>query len=126
MGDEMIARIEAEESLLGAILIEATATHSLAIHQVQSFVNWADFSDATDYDNKRTRIFKAMTLCPHPEIVSVAQKMQELKTMRQGDISYLHHLIAECPTSMDYIYYAKAVRWYARGTEQPRYAGIKV
>jgi replicative DNA helicase len=127
MADELSARILAEESLLGAILIEATATHSLAIRQVANLVNHTDFSDASDYfSNRRSRIFKAMTQCEHPEVVSVAQRLVDSKQLKSGDLSYLSHLIAECPTSLDYLWYAKAVRKYARGNEPSGYAGLKL
>ncbi len=127
MGDELNARLLAEESLLGAILIEATATHSLVIRQVQNLVNHTDFSDARERDNRRSRIFKAMTQCDHPEVVSVAQKLEDMKLLRAGDCAYLSHLITECPTSLDYLYYAKAVRKYSRGNDSgTRAVGIIV
>ena len=127
MADELSARILAEESLLGSILIEATATHSLAIHQVSSLVNHTDFSDARDYfSNRRSRIFKAMTQCEHPDIVCVAQWLVDTKQLKDGDLPYLSHLISECPTSFDYLWYGKAVRKYARGNQPSGYAGLKV
>ena len=126
IGESLRLRYYAEECLLGAILIEATATHSLCIRQVQSLVNWNDFSDARDFDGKHARIFQAMTKCDHPEVVSVAAKLEELGTLKKGDLPYLSHLISSCPTSLDYLYYAKVVRRYARGQEPNDYHGLEV
>lgn len=126
IGETMRTREFTEECLLGAILIEATVTHSLAIRQIQNLISNQDFSDWKYYDNKRSRIFQAMTKCEHPEVVSVALKLQELGILRRGDLPYLSHLIAECPCSLDYLYYAKAVRVYSRGQPVNEYRGLRI
>lgn len=125
-GEILKARLLTEQALLGAILIESTATHSLAIRQVQSIINYQDFYDWRNFDNKNSRIFQSMLKCGHPDIVMVAQKLTETGTLRQGDYAYLVHLIAECPTSLDYLYYARAVRYYSRGKDTNNYTGLKL
>jgi len=115
------ARRDAEEALLGSLLIEAT---SLAVRHVQSIINHADFFQSQD--RQHSRIFQAMTKCDHVDEISVALKMQELGLLRKGDCGYLRHLISETPNSLDYLYYAKAVRRYSRGDSTPDYQGLKI
>lgn len=105
---------EAEGALLGAILVEASRGNRQAIHEVKFIVEPTDFLDAPFYDDQHTRIYRAMLSCADPpnEVV-VAKQMDNEGTLRKGDCSYLCMLIATCPCSLDYEYYAKAVADYS-------------
>ena len=96
----------AEESLLGAILISPEI-----ITEVAKTIRPSDFRGGES--SRNARIYKAMTECEHPDQISVARKLQELKLLVLHDCAYLRHLVSVCPMSLDYPYYVEAVLKYA-------------
>lgn len=108
------AAVEAEESLLGALLIEATDFNNEAIKEVAQIITPQDFSDAYQGRGLRERIFTAMLSCPHPDQVAVARELNRTGKLQRGDCAYLCHLVAVCPMSLDYMHYAEVVSQYSK------------
>lgn len=105
---------EAEEDLLASLLIEGSVYNSTAINEVGKFVNSNDFLDhGKQGAGRRSRIYEAIMSSPHADQVTVAQTMHERGTLMQGDIGYMSKIISECPTSIDYLWYAQAVVNYS-------------
>lgn len=121
------ARRQAERALLGAILLEASVSDSPCIREVRQLLKVEDFLDSRLSDNLHARIFKAMTTTKKPpnEIV-IAEEMYKEETLRVGDCAYLCSLIAECPSSLDWPYYAEAVLNYAGRHAKTQYRGLRV
>ena len=97
---------ESEEALLGSILINSANGDRTVVEELKGFISPIDFHD---YRNRR--IYKAMSdlkTCPHQ--INVAQELYLTKQLQEYDCSYLCHLIAQCPTWMDYLDYAKIVK----------------
>jgi len=81
---------------------------------VRQIVQPGDFLDSRFYDALHTRIYKAMLTCEGPpNQIAVAREMNRQGTLRRGDCEYLVHLVSECPCSLDYSHYAKAVADYS-------------
>ena len=96
----------AEASLLGSLLLNADAT----INDVKFIVSLDDFQYK---DNRHYRIYQAMLKCEKTDEISVALKLNEMGLLLGGDCAYLCHLVAECPTSLDWEIYAKALHTYS-------------
>jgi|GEM_PF-3638884 replicative DNA helicase len=112
--------IEAERALLGAILIEGTSENVIPI--VSAILSVNDFNQETPH----IKIYNAMLKCDLPHIVNVPRQMVDDYTWQDSDYSYLMLLIADCPNSLDYKSYAKAVKDYSnerRGFIKPRFKG---
>ena len=124
----LTATREAERGLLGAILIQASYTENV-IGEVKSLVSPDDFLDAKQFDNKHSRIFKAMCECQQPHQINVAQQMNRQGTLKPGDCAYLSYLVSNCPCSLDYLSYAQAIREYAdlrNGIRPSKYRGLAI
>jgi len=119
------AILNAEEALLGAILIDSAGGDDTAIKTVARIVSTNDFYGGSN--SHHGRIYHAMirsTQPPH-QIVT-AQTMQKLNTLQKGDCSYLRELVSKCPCSLDYESYARAVKEYSlqrQGIKKPMYTG---
>jgi len=111
--------IQAEEALLGAILIESTRGDREAIDATSSIITLADFkgylaSQVTERQPIRSRIFYAMVKSNNPpHQIATAQTMNKLGLLQSGDCAYLCRLVSLCPCSLDYMDYAKAVKDYS-------------
>ncbi len=97
--------IEAEESLLGCLMIDKNA-----IFQVMDLVKKEDF-----YKEKHQDVYQAITdLCDKREpldILSVSAKLKEKNKLKEiGGRSYLTSLINSIPTATHVLNYAKIVR----------------
>jgi len=95
--------IEAEQSVLGALLIDSKEIESLPLGPL-------DF-----YQEEHREIFRAMTALVKKgipiDIVSVAVKLKDAGKLEfTGGISYLMRLADSVPTALNVSYYAKLVR----------------
>ena len=98
--------IDAEEAVIGSLLIDGTA-----IHTVASLIDQQDF-----YHEQNRWLYEAcLSLYQRPEPAAINQitVAQELNRMGKleacGGAAYLSHLIANCPTSLDIEHYAQIV-----------------
>jgi len=115
------AEQEAEESLLGAILLESSASSKESIRKVSPVVHYSDFFGFNPGHDKQpklwpvnSRIFYAMTQCPDPpHQINTALQMDRLGILQDYDIAYMQHLVVICPCPLDYLDYAKAVKEYS-------------
>ncbi len=118
------SEVWAEDALLGAILIEATDGTRTAITQVRQLVQARDLTG-----DLRPLIYRAMLDCDGPpDAVIVACQMQAIDPRIGGpELGYLYHCLAECPTSLHYLRYARLVAEAGakrRGEPvKPRYRG---
>ena len=97
---------DAEEALIGSILISASNGDREPIDELKGFISPIDFND-----ERLRRIYKAMCdlkTAPHP--INVAQELNRTNQLKEYDCSHLLHLISICPTWMDYLDYAKVVK----------------
>lgn len=107
------ARREAEESLLGAILIESAGGNMECISRVKCLVIPEDFMDCHESHNLHSRIYQAMinsSKAPHQ--INVAQNMADINTLQKFDCAEMSHMISNVPCSLDYMDYAEAVHHY--------------
>jgi replicative DNA helicase len=120
---EVAAMHQAEECLLGAILIGASdgLDDRGTINACAFIVKPADFwdFDARYPVNIRQcqngRIYSAMLACKGPpHVVNVATEMSARGLLRDGDQAHLSHCIAEVPTHLDWNDYAISVRYYSQ------------
>jgi hypothetical protein len=110
------AQIEAEESLLGAIMIQAQGgdnrTKELKI-EPGDFYGCVQ-SDKPDRWPIRARVYYAMTQCDcPPHQINVANQMFNLGILHDGDCAMLCSYVAVTPCSMDYQDYAKVLKDYS-------------
>lgn len=126
------AAIDAEEALLGAILIESTTSTKDAITGISTMLSISDFygygpNAPIERQPQNTRIYHAMLHSKNPpHQIEVVRTMSRLGILQSGDIPYLCHLVAVCPCSLDYPHYAEAVRDYSkarRGDARPVFKG---
>jgi len=103
------ATYEAEDSLIGAILVESTDGTRDAINKVAPILSSADF-----YNDMNRRIYEAMLKCPEPpHQINVARQMVIDGSLVDGAVSYLCHCVSEAPCSLDYMDYALSVKAYS-------------
>lgn len=103
---------QAEEALLGAILIESSYSAN-PVYEIKFIVSASDFLDHNKYDNRHSRIYQAMLNCDRPQQINVAIEMARQGTLKPRDCAHLSHCIAMCPCSLDYLSYAKVVKEYS-------------
>ena len=126
--DNDIARFEAEESLLGAILIQSCANDRSVINQVSQIVEIIDFEGCFLKVNPfnwpvHARVFYAMLKCDNPpHEINTASSMNTLGILKIHDCVHLAHYVSICPCSLDYLDYAKAVRQYSIKKQVKYYA----
>ena len=112
----------AEESLLGAILINASDDDNRDnINAIAFIVKPADFRGfnsqypVNEWQCQNGRIYSAMLSCKgSPNIVNVATELVNRKLIKQGDVAHLSHCTAICPMSLDWNDYAVSVRYFAQ------------
>lgn len=103
------ATLDAEEALIGAILIESTCGNREAINKVSTNLEANHF-----WHEDNQAIFKAMVNCPlPPHQVNLARQMHSDNTLTNGILSHLCHCVSVCPCSLDYMDYANAVKRYS-------------
>jgi len=109
MKEEQLELIhQAEENLLGSLLIAGTDGTTEAIDAVKRIVKPDDFLP-TYHMGRNKRIYEGMIAAPKTDQLSVANAMWDNQTLQQGDIPYMCHLVAETITSLDYDIYAHIV-----------------
>ena len=96
--------IDAEEAVIGSLLIDGTA-----IYKIASFLNQPDF-----YSERNQWIYGAcLSLSQRDEAINQITVAQELdrqnKLEASGGAAYLSHLISIVPTSLDIEHYAQIV-----------------
>jgi replicative DNA helicase len=98
---------DAEEALIGSILLAASEPGDMqVINELRSYIAPMDFND-----ERLRRFYKAMLDCSlPPHQINVAQQLHVTGQLQSYDCSHLCHLIAECPTWLDYMHYAKVVK----------------
>lgn len=102
------ATIEAEESLLGAILVESSDGSRQAIEKISTILKPEYF-----YIEKHRAIYEAMLSCPlPPHQVNIPRQMLTMNTLEDGITKYLSYLISRVPCSLDYMDYTLAVKSY--------------
>jgi replicative DNA helicase len=117
--DESAATQDAEQILLGAILIDATGGNRDVIFKVsQSLQPW-DFrgcgeKDSPAYWSVNPRIYYAMLqIVDPPNCVSVSLELVKLNLFEKEYPGYMAECEYMCPTSLDWELYAKAVKEYS-------------
>jgi replicative DNA helicase len=120
----------AEQSLLGAILIDSSDGSTEVIDYCSHRIKPEYFLDYNFYDSKNTRIYIAMLECKSPNQIAVAQKLKETKKLWGGDCVYLRELVADCPTIYIYQDCVETILDYAKETgiykETLVYKGLKI
>jgi replicative DNA helicase len=96
--------IDAEEAVIGSLLIDGTA-----IYKIATFLQQPDF-----YSERNQWIYGAcLSLYQRSEAINQITVAQELdrqgKLEACGGAAYLSHLISICPTSLDIEHYAQIV-----------------
>jgi len=98
--------IDAEECVLGSILLDSNAITKIALSE-------KDF-----YSERNQNIFTAMMLLAQRNVsinqITVAEELARADNLQKvGGASYLSHLISVTPTSLDIEYYAEIVNRYS-------------
>jgi replicative DNA helicase len=96
--------IDAEEAVIGSLLIDGTA-----IYKIAAFLQQSDF-----YSERNLWIYGAcLSLYQRNEAINQITVAQELARVGKlevcGGAAYLSHLISVCPTSLDIEHYAQIV-----------------
>ena len=108
------AATEAEEALLGAILIESSNGSKDAITATSKVVSINDFTDYHRHGALRSRLYYAMLACKNPpHQINVARQLNIMGILKSGDCYQLAMLVATCPNCFLYEEYAKAIREYS-------------
>lgn len=114
-----ISASEAEDCLLGSILIESCRGDNEAIRKVSNILQPWDFkgcsqSDKPAYWATNPKIYYAMLKCDlPPHIIAVSRKLVELDLLDIKHPAYMRHLEYSVPCSLDYLHYARAVKEYS-------------
>lgn len=114
-----IAATDAEECLLGAILIESCRGTKEAIQKASMILNPLDFKGVYPGDSpqrwaRNARIFLAMSKCElPPHVINTALQLVKLNLFDIHDADYMRHCEYLVPCSLDYMDYAQAVKYYS-------------
>jgi replicative DNA helicase len=107
---------EAEESLLGAIMVfqdKEWARKAGVLLEPYDFLG-ADRRDKPDRWAPNARFFYAITkLTEVPNQVTIAYKLSELGLLQDGDCIRLSECIANCPCTQNFLPYAREVKEYS-------------
>ncbi len=115
------ARRQAEQALLGALLIEGACQNTQAISDVKKILSPQDFLDTPFYKGLHGRIFEAMTHLEFPHQIAVAEELNNTGKLMKGDCAYLVGLVADCPCSVAYMDFAQTILNYSSGKKKPQY-----
>ena len=116
-----LAAWEAEEKLLGAILLGSSNYDGLnrgrrIINSVRRMVSSEDFHAQSKWgDTRNRRIYEAMlsTTLP-PTVTNVERELARNHQLQKDDCLSLEQFFDTCPTYVDWPYYAGAVVDYAK------------
>jgi len=104
----LTATIDAEDFLIGALLVESAGSTREAINKVSSIIKPETF-----HVERNRRIYDAMLTCQlPPHQINVAKEMHSRGILENGDCSHLCFTVSLVPCSLDYIDYALAVKYY--------------
>lgn len=126
--DESIATEDAEQILLGAILIDATGGNRDVIVNIATILQPQDFrgcsvNDKPLYWSINPRIYYAMLQTPDPpNIITVSLQLVKLNLFNLKYPAYMAECEYKCPCSLDWEYYAKAVKEYSLRRQARYYA----
>ena len=116
---------EADDAVIGSLLIldmfneELYPEHGLnvvnIVNEVKSILQPGDFMG-----EREQRILRAMYALPPDMIdyVTVALKMRETKTIKDGDLVYLQDCADQTPTPRHVVYYAQQVKDWSNRRKQ--------
>ncbi len=117
------ATCEAEDNVIGAILINASDGSREAIIAIRAILQPQDFRQ----DINRI-IYTGMLACPNaPHQINVAAELARQGTLQNGVIPHLHYCVS-VSTGLDYVDFARDVKEYSqrrRGITPPRILGAK-
>ena len=113
----------AEESLLGAILVDAsdgndnrdTINAIALIVKPSDFMGFDERYPVNQYQCRNGRIYSAMLSCKgSPHIVNVSTEITSRGLINPGDNAHMSHCTAEVPNSYDWEDYAVSVRYFSQ------------
>jgi hypothetical protein len=120
MPNELFAvAFDAEEALLGAILIESCRGTDQAIRKVGRILEPQDFTGCVPTDKpdrwpKNARIFYGMLNCSAPpHAINLANSMVNLGVFQIDDPALMRYCERIVPCSLDYMDYARCVKDYS-------------
>jgi len=120
-GEVLQATNDAEDCLIGALLIESTRGDRYAITKVASFLEPSHFRQESCQ-----RIYASMVSCSSPpHQINVAQEMVLKGSLVAGDCAYMSLAISGVPCSLDYLDYAKSVLQFSQNRKGIRPVKIK-
>lgn len=120
-GEIIEATYNAEECLIGAILIESTDGTRNAINQIATILAPEEF-----YSDQHSLIYTAMLRCPlPPHQINTARQMLADKTLEDGVCSLLCQCVSVTPSSLDYFDYAMAVKRYSEHRSGIKHTPVK-
>ncbi len=104
------ATLNAENALLGAILIDsAFSRNRKAISEVATILTPKDF-----LEERCSRIYEAMIKCEGiPHQIHIGKQLVDSGKAKAGDMAHMSYCITGCPCSLDYMEYAESVVYYA-------------
>ena len=106
---------EVEQSLIGAILIRSEGGDRTCIDELQETLRPEEF-----FFEFHRRIYTAMLRTKlAPELRTVVATMHEQDLLKPGDLSQIANCISVCPCSLDFDYYALALKkhWETLGRQ---------
>jgi replicative DNA helicase len=112
-----------EQNYLGSILLAAEESYEDEWKRAREIVHVDDFWPGKPIHR---RIYTALLTISHMDYLSVAQAMNDLGILENGDIPYLMHLVSNAVCAMDIEYWAKQVKALAeerRGKIKPKFNG---
>lgn len=119
-----LATIEAEEQLIGAILIDASTGSKEGVNTARATLTPADFRQTI-----HQQIFSAMLACTEaPHQINTARQMAAMGTLAGDVVAHLSHCIS-VTGGLDYEAYAQAVKEYSQrrgGAPPSRVRGLQL
>ena len=126
--NEAVATEDAEQVLIGAILIDAAGGNRDTINQIATILQPWNFqgcskNDKPLYWSVNPRIYYAMLQTSDPpNIISVSLQLVKLNLFDLKYPAYMAECQYKCPCSLDWEYYAKAVKEYSLQRQARYYA----
>ena len=108
-GELLRATQDAEDSLIGSLLIESTKGNREAIEQSIKLCLPTSFY----FENDR-RLYQAMISCQAPpHQINTANELSTHNNLQTDDCSHMSYCISIVPCSLDYLHYARCVASYS-------------
>jgi replicative DNA helicase len=108
------ANYQAEEFVLGAILIQSSDGSRETINEIRYLLKPEYFTDFSRYNPLHSRIYEAMLNCEGaPHIINVMRQLSKMGNLKTGDINILEHCLSLNFNSFEYLSFANAIREYA-------------